>query len=321
MQSDFSDREIQGIQLAALKDQLPQVLKHIFGTSARLVGHKIANHSQDYWVLIIRLQHPSIKAVIKLAGPNASMASSFERTAMLNRLVTTQTSIPMPEIYAVDTSFAAWPWRYLVSAHISGHEWAVVQPQLTGSELNAAYHQIGSAVAQLHSIRFPGFGELEADGSVSSPGSFISALAEHADRIIKSTRLAALYRNLLDDHKDLFSSLTQAALCHEDLHQHNILFRKRRGSWQLATILDFDKAWAGNHEVDLARMEFWHMTACREFWSAYNSIHQLGSNYEQRCPIYQLLWCFEYAQMTPAHLAHTRQLCARLGLPQIDSFA
>jgi Ser/Thr protein kinase RdoA (MazF antagonist) len=51
----------------------------------------------------------------------------------------------------------------------------------------------------------------------------------------------------------------------DDLHGHNILFQYDLGKWRLATILDFDKAWAGHAESDLARLEIWKGMASEAF--------------------------------------------------------
>jgi len=302
-------------------NQLMLFLKQSFGTNVELVNQKIANQSHDYLVLIAQLQHPSIDVVIKLAGPDASMAGSFERTAMLQRLVTTNTTIPMPEILAVDQSYHVFPWRYLVMTYIPGQEWAAVRKQMSLEELPHTYQQIGSAVAQLHSIQFQSFGELTLDGSIQGSGSFFSALSERAKRSINSSYLRDLFFSILDRERYLFLDVHQPRLCHEDLHGYNILFEYRQGQWHLATILDFDKAWAGHHEIDLARLEFWRGMVSTAFWQAYNEICQADSLYEQRRPIYQLLWCFEFARNTSQHLKDTQALCSKLGLPCPERFA
>lgn len=303
-----------------LHDQLPQLIRQTFGTNAELVNHKVVNRYHDYLVLIIQLRNPYIKVVVKLAGPGAPMASSFDRTVMFHRLVRSQTSIPMPETFALNMSFAAWPWRYLVMSYIPGQEWTAVRNLLDQDGLSAAYRQIGSAVAELHMINFPRFGELDVDGIVQGNEDFLTAFTERSRATIKSDNLRDQFLSLLDKYQFLFTGIGQASLCHEDLHQHNILFKRQRGIWHLTTILDFDKAWAGYHEIDLARMEFWRGMHADEYWKAYQAIHPVEQMYEQRRPIYQLLWCFEFARMTPEHLEDTRQLCAKLGLPQLEDF-
>ncbi len=308
------------METAIPRDQLLHLLQHTFGPKVRLLDCQIGNEHHDYLVLLVRLDRPSIQIVVKLAGPQASMASPFDRTAMLHRLVAARTTIPMPEVLAVSMSCQAWPWRYLIKMHVPGQEWAVVRRQMSREDLAGAYRQIGDAVAQLHAIHFPAFGELDVDGAVRGGGPYLAALAERSRLFVRSARLRDLFLSVLDEHKDLFSGVRQASLCHEDLHQHNILFDCQQGQWRLVTILDFDKAWAGHHEIDLARLDLWTGMTSDEFWSSYEATCPPEPSYEQRRPIYQLLWCFEYAQSTAQHLADTRRLCAELGLEPFERF-
>jgi fructosamine-3-kinase len=90
--------------------------------------------------------------------------------------------------------------------------------------------------------------------------------------------------------------------------------------WCLAAILDFEKAWAGHHETDLARMAFWTGMTSASYWCAYERIRAIEPLYRQRCPVYQLLWCLEYARPTPAHLCDTQRLCEDLGIAPIERF-
>lgn len=297
-----------------------QLLHQILSTKTQLVDYQIGNRRHDYLVLLLRLRHPSLQVVVKLAGPEAAMASEFERTAMLHRLVAAHTTIPMSEVLAVDTTCRAWPWRYFVKTWIPGLEWAVAAQRMGKDELSSAYRQIGHAVAQLHNLGFPAFGELPAAESGQGPETYLAALTEHARHIITQPHLQDLFFSALDKLRNLFLDVRQACLCHEDLHKHNILFQYRARQWHLATILDFDKAWAGHHETDLARLDLWKGMTSREFWRSYRASHAVEPLYEQRRPVYQLLWCLECAWPTREHLADTQRLCTELGLARLERF-
>ena len=300
--------------------QLQQLLQQTFGTKVTVTGLRVGKLRHDYVVLLLDLRHPSIEVVVKLAGPQAPLACPFERTAMLHRLVASATTLPMPEVLAVDTSYQNWPWRYFIRTQVPGHEWAVVRQQMSYAERSKALGQIGDAVAQLHSIAFPAFGEIAADGGVQGEGSYLAALSTHARAIIKHAQSREMFLEALEQKQGLFSDVGEASLCHEDLHKHNILFRYRQGRWHLAAILDFDKAWAGHHETDLARLEFWRGMTSPEFWEAYEAIHPVDALYKQRRALYQFLWCLEYAQPTTTHLADTERLCTILEVPRLERF-
>ncbi len=302
------------------RDQLGQLLRQALGQKVEVVDYRIGNQHHDYCVLLVQLRHPTTEVVVKLAGPEAPLACPFDRTAALHRMVAARTAIPMPEVLAVDVSYRLWPWRYFIKTHITGEEWVTARERMNAEELADAYRQLGNAVAQLHTIHFAAFGELSVAGEAIKGTSYLPALAERARNFIKSARLRALFLSVLDQHEHLFVDIHTPSLCHEDLHQHNILFQHRQGKWHLATILDFDKAWAGHHETDLARLEFWRgMTSC-EFWQAYEAICPIEPLFSQRRLIYQLLWCFEYARSTPEHIADTQRLCAALGLPRLEQY-
>lgn len=302
-------------------DQLLPLLRQTFGSHVELATHQIVKLRHDYLVLLCQLRHPSLQVVIKLAGPEAALACPFERTAALHRLVAARTAIPVPGVLAADTSCRAWPWRILIKTHIPGQEWAGARGLMSPAEQAGAHRQMGEAVAQLHTIGFPGFGELADDGGVQGDGPYLAALAEHARSIIQSARLRDLFLSLLERERDRFLGVREASLCHEDLHQHNVLFDYRAGRWHLAAILDYEKAWAGHHESDLARLDLWPGMTSGEFWRAYQAIRRVEPLYEVRRPIYQLLWCLEVAWPTPDHLALTQSLCAELGLPRLEGFA
>ncbi len=107
-------------------------------------------------------------------------------------------------------------------------------------------------------------------------------------------------------------------LCHEDLHGANLLFQRRGGRWRLAGVLDFDKAWSGFHECDLARMAFWTGMTGPGFWAAYQQGRPLDPGFEDRKAVFQLLWCLEVAWKTPKHRTDTENLCRFLGLTGPD---
>jgi aminoglycoside phosphotransferase (APT) family kinase protein len=295
------------------------LLRQTFGSDVQIETYQVVNDQQDYWALIVQLQRPRLKVLIKLAGPKAAHFYSFDRTAVLNRLIRQQTSIPMPEIVAIDTSYTQWPWRYLIQTYVPGEEWADVLPKLDAHERTDAYGQIGRAIAELHRISFSEFGVFAEDGTVQAESSLVDALTTRIQRHITSSRLTEMALSVIESHAALLR-LTRATLCHEDLHRHNILFHYINGRWQLATILDFDKAWAGHHEIDLARMDLWHGQTGDGFWPAYQAIIPLDPDYPQRRPVYQFIWCLEFAVNTPAHLQDTQRLCEMLGLPPITSF-
>jgi aminoglycoside phosphotransferase (APT) family kinase protein len=252
--------------------------------------------------------------IVKLAGRNSPMEADFERTALIHKLIRTHTSTAMADIIAIDTSYEKFSWRYLIQSHISGIVWAEVAPTLDTKQRYSVYEQIGDAVAQLHGIPFPAFGRISSDASTAS---FIDALLQRAEWTIQRKYLFERFVELVQTRSKLFETVHQAVLCHDDLHHYNILFQNEQGHWKLAAILDFDKAWAGHSETDLARLDFWDNMMGDGFRAAYMKSQVIEADYEERKPIYQLLWCLEYAATTPRHQADLQRLCDVLKIKPI----
>jgi aminoglycoside phosphotransferase (APT) family kinase protein len=297
------------------------LIKQVISAKAEIANYTISNQQHDYVVMLLTTRHPTLELVIKLAGPAASISCHFEETAMLHRMVAARTTIVMPEVLAADSSYRTWPWRYLIRMSVSGEEWADVSPNLSAEELASAHAQIGDAVAQLHGIEFPTFGEISSEGQVREGKPYLQALRNRVEGSINNQRLRELFLSIVENNASLFVDVGEATLCHEDIHRHNLLLRQDRAGWRLATILDFDKAWSGCPESDLARLELWDGMTSASFWHAYRARREVASRYEQRRPFFQLLWCLEYARPTKKHLADTNRLCERLGLPVLETFA
>ncbi len=299
---------------------LLNLLRDIYGFDVTITDITILNQHHDYVALMVSINEPSLQLAIKLAGREAPYAYPFDRTAYLHRLVAERTSIPMPKIIAVDVSYQDYPWRYLIKSYLPGEEWATVRPLLHGEQLRQAYEQIGKAVAELHLITFEHLGDAPSNAIAPIQADFYATLVERVNSSLQNNAIKEDFLNLLEANKSLFSNVNQPRLCHEDLHPHNILFHKTAAEWQLATILDFDKAWAGHREIDLAKMAFWDDMTDDGFWERYAEVMRIDTSYPERRPFYQLWWCLEYASNTPKHLADTRRLCNQLQFPLIERF-
>jgi hygromycin-B 7''-O-kinase len=301
----------------AAEPHLTGILREVLGSRAEIESVTVANQADDYVVLHVGLRYPPLPIVVKLAGPSSPYPAPFERTAWVHDLVASRTDIPIPRVLAADSSRAHWPFGYIVTTYIPGVPWSALRPRLDLEQQERAREQIATALAGLHGITFPTFGDLPPTGA---PTPYPDVLLARAQARIKSAAHARLLADVLNDRRELFATITQPCLTHDDLHQHNILFTPEGSGWRLAGILDFDSAYAGHHESDLARLDLWRGMTSPRFWRAYLAVHDLDPGYDERRPVHQLLWCLEYAEPTPEHLADTARVCRELGIPPVTSF-
>lgn len=249
------------------------------------------------------------RVVVKVAGTSGG-AARFERTAaVIGRAE--RAGVPVPRVLAADDSTEDGPWGYLVLEHVEGTSWHRLRPQLGDAEVRAAHHQIGAALAALHTVRFASFGEL--DSNLRPDGdSLLDAIRQRAARRISQPPRRLIFDQALARWSHLFDPHPPATLCHDDLHHDNVVFRRRDRSWKLAAVLDWDKAWAGPAESDCARVGFWDDMTGPGFWEAYPAARPGTSAQRTRAAMFQLLWCLEYEDFSPRHVADTANLRRRL---------
>jgi aminoglycoside phosphotransferase (APT) family kinase protein len=219
--------------------------------------------------------------------------------------------VPVAEVVAVGVTSGRDPVQYLVQEQVEGTEWRTVRSQLGGTELARASTEIAQMLLRLQTVTMPSFGGLADPGSIDGSG-LVDALRTRIDLRIRDDRRRTLARQVLEQHGHLFRTDPRPTLTHDDLHHANLLFRRAGDGWHLVAVLDWDKAWAGSPECDLARMAFWDDMADDTFWSVYRASVPPEQGAAERAMIYQLLWCLEYEATTTRHRSDTAALVAAL---------
>jgi len=253
--------------------------------------------------------------IMKVAHQGARPDVDFERTAAAMALAR-GAGVPVAETLAADACYRAGPWQYLVHSYLDGIPWHQARPQLGTDDVDSAHQQLAQTLLALQTVELTGYGELDRSGQASG-GSLLTALRRRAELRLVEPRNRALFDQVLDQNVELFSDAPDATLCHDDLHHANVIFRLDGRGPALVGIIDWDKAWAGPAESDLARMSFWDDMTGPGFWSAYGTAAPTDSAAARRILIYQLMWCLDYNESTPRHRADTARLCRALGVDAV----
>jgi aminoglycoside phosphotransferase (APT) family kinase protein len=267
---------------------------------------------QEQFVLRLTLSRPPRRLMLKVAGRGAPAGVDFQRTATVLSLARAA-GVPVPAVLAAETSYARGQWSYLLQEHVDGEEWRRVRPLLAPEQIMTAHREIATAVLAMQSVGFSSFGELNAAGEPAGDD-LGTALRRRAELRVVDPRRRTTFLDVLDRRASLFADHARPALCHDDLQHTNLIFREARGGWQLAGVIDWDKAWAGPPESDIARMAFWDDMTGPGFWEVYNAAMPPTENRAERALVYQLLWCLEYPVSTSRHRADTASVCRRLGV-------
>jgi aminoglycoside phosphotransferase (APT) family kinase protein len=254
----------------------------------------------------VRITLPGRRLLLKTT---ADPAVDFARTAAVMELARAS-GVPVPEVLAARTGTVGQP-GHLLQLHVEGYPWREVSGTLGDDDLGAVQRRLAEMLLAVQTISFAGFGELDA--AARSPGvDLVTALQKRAELRVADSTLRDRFCTLLDREARLFEGGT-ATLAHDDLHHGNVLVTPDGGNWRLAGVIDWDKAWAGPAESDLARMAFWDDMTGQGFWDVYRAAVPEADGWPRRALVHQLLWCLEYPAPTERHRADTAAVAQAVG--------
>jgi aminoglycoside phosphotransferase (APT) family kinase protein len=295
-----------------LQDFARTQVRAVLGSETAVTQVEVLQARQEQFVLRLTLSRRPRHLVFKVTGPGARAGVDFQRTAAAVSLARAA-GVPVPTVVAAGRSYGSGQWSYLLQEHVDGVEWRRVRPLLDSEQVRTAHRQIATAVLAMQSLRFASFGELNTGGEPAGDD-LVAALRHRAELRVTDPRRRTTFFDVLDRRASLFADQLRSTLCHDDLQHTNLIFREGRGGWQLAGVLDWDKAWAGPPESDIARIAFWDDMTGPGFWEVYDAAVPPTAGRDERALLFQLLWCLEYEASTPRHRADTASVCRRLGI-------
>lgn len=246
--------------------------------------------------------------VLKLVAVAAGWRDYGSRTAGVIGLVRAA-GAPVPAVLAGGTDSG---WDYLLLEHANGTTWQRLRPGLDAAQVAAVHRQLAAAVLAVQSVRFPAFGDLDADAR-PVPAGLLEVLNRRAAAVRDEPR-QSLMRAVLERDAALLAAAGEPTVTHDDLHHGNVVVRMDGDQPRLVAVLDWDKAWPGPAGSDVARMAYWDGMTGPGFWAVYRAAVPEVAGDAERALVYQLLWCLEYDPGTARHRRDTAELCRRLGV-------
>lgn len=289
-----------------------RVVADVLGGAARVVQVQVLQTGPTAAVLAVRLEQPPHRLVLKLVALQERPGLDLERTAVAADWARSA-GVPVPEVLAADASGRLPGWQYLLQHHVSAPAWHEVRPTLIRAEADRAHGLIAGLLLALRGLPLAGFGEL---GQLRGPtgDDLVEALRLRVRLRVRRPAARAVAEALLERCPALLDVEQDPVLSHDDLHHKNLLVSLGPDGWRPAAVLDWDKAWAGPAEADLARVAFWDDMTGPGFWSVYRDAVPRSDGEDERLAAHQLLWCLEYDAPTARHRADTEALTRRFGL-------
>ena len=176
----------------------------------------------------------------------------------------TSLSVPTPEILFADDSRQVVDANYALMTMLPGSPASTVTDGLPAEDVRDIWRQIGAVARAFHTVTFEEFGYLGPHGVVEPVGGNRTHMTRILDSHLRMFRdkggepavADAVERRLTED-APLLDTCDQSVLCHDDLHEGNILVEQRNGHWIVTGVVDMENASAADPMLDLAKADYY----------------------------------------------------------------
>ncbi len=233
--------------------------------------------------------------VLRIAPPDDAGFIFYEKGMMaqepeIHQLVREETSVPVAEILAYDTSRRALPRDFLLMTRLPGT--ALSDAPVAGAQVGEVYRQVGRALAQVHRIERDRYGYLGAHKAMEPQDSWRKAFEVMWNKLVADIRgcggysrdEAKLVRLCLFNNLEAFDYDGPARLLHMDIWAQNVLVD---GGGRLTGLVDFDRGLWGDPEIEFAVLDYCGVSI-PEFWEGYGKPRPSGPGAGMRQFFYYL---------------------------------
>jgi aminoglycoside phosphotransferase (APT) family kinase protein len=250
----------------ASERELLALVRRALEPSAEVVSSCLLRGGKFNTTYRVATASPARDLVIRLAPLRQDLLYRFERKLMrveadlYPRLEAR--GVPVPKVVLHDPSKTVVGREVLITEFIPGLP--LDQIALSVTERASMLSSFGGVCRRIHSLRGTGYGwlssELESDLFPSWLEFLLDLLGEVAERSARFSVTPDAYIRRLEDaisrNRDLFLEPASPVLLHNDLHAGNLLLRSVSGGWELAALLDADRALYGDPDFEFATCEF-----------------------------------------------------------------
>jgi aminoglycoside phosphotransferase (APT) family kinase protein len=160
------------------------------------------------------------------------------------------------------------------------------------------YQRLGEIISLLHDIESEKFGWKRPNSELEMYDSWGAFLQRFAGEIAQRASNYGIFRdvelnqfiNIFSDTA-IFDQVAQACMVHADLWEGNVLVSENDGKWDVAALIDVDKAIFGDKDLEFASPTMWN----DDFLRGYGPRDDQSPNSIFRRKAYRLLESFMYA--------------------------
>jgi aminoglycoside phosphotransferase (APT) family kinase protein len=307
--------------------EIDKVISNLYGSDTTIIDCGLMEGGVFNTTYLVKTDSDSNGIVLRVAPINQHLLFDFEKSMMaaepLFYEMLQDKNIPTSEVIHYDNSYNVIDREYIIFKYIRSVPMNDVSvPKDVKSRL---YQRLGEIVSLMHNIKSEKFGWRRPDNELElyeNWGTFLKRFArEIADRasnygVFNDGELNR-FINIFND-TTVFNQITQARMVHADLWEGNVLVGENDGKWDIAAIIDVDKAIFGDKEFEFASP----VLINDDFLSGYGCRLDESSASTFRRNAYKLLDSFMYAYIWLVQFENIEryELAKRNGLSVLDLF-
>jgi aminoglycoside phosphotransferase (APT) family kinase protein len=209
----------------------------------------------------LRCAEPAHSAILKVYAPEWAWKQAKE--IRVYRMLAGLGSLPVPSVLHHSPAGGPDGRAVTILSLLEGRPLSEASEGLDPAMVTACYREMGATLATIHQLGQEAYGyvtdrildPLPANGSYLRR-QFAKKLAEFRT-LGGDDRLHDAIARRIERDGALFDNCHAPVLCHNDLHEGNVLVTHRPDGWQLTGVIDVENAIAADPLMDLAKTDYY----------------------------------------------------------------
>ena len=279
--------------------------------------------AQVNWVYKVQLNDPDRAVIVRVSPEHHPWKTEKEKK--IYKLLS-KVDVPVPDFLHVDSSKKIIPHNYQIMECLPGERLRTVIEKFP-HEKDKLYFELGKTLGKIHSVKLDKFGWIHSEQehmpakSDSWKEVFMLMCIDELLEISqpKFLELAPYIKDYIDFNQHLLDIDVAPQLLHNDFFIDNILMHNSGNKWEISGIIDFEWAFAGHNEFEIAKVisqmlldypSHEYKPEAKGFFRGYRKYSRISRDFEKRRPLYTLHHLLHWAN----HCTRNRQRCLEAGI-------
>lgn len=270
----------------------------------------------------VRCEDPSHTVILKVYAHE--WAWKPEKEIRVYRLLAEHTSLRVPQVLHYAANAAPEGRSVTILSLLEGRPLSEASKDMDAELIPPMYREMGAALAEIHRIGQEAYGYLTTEILEPLPdnGSYMrrqfAKKLKEFDELGGERALSHAVARRIGRDGGLFDHCRSPVLCHNDLHDGNVLVVQSALSWEITGLIDVENAIAGDPLIDLAKTDYYSFGRGEpERAALLEGYGALPADGPERIDLYRLyhaleLWDWFASIGTTEHLADIAEDIARL---------